>query len=403
MEPADRVLALIEETTAGAVSGPAPSTMALTQAIEQTEDELAFARWTLSVLNNLEEQRSRPALKNRLEMLDDLINSLVKADSIGTSSRPLFTVLWKGDTALPSVLLGAGPVGIAAIRPDEASSVTGTALLARAAAFDAIASTPELRANLRDAIMVGPLAGRRAQPPFYARGNFEPIVAMACWAPALAADLVAAILMGPSYGKSLIETEWRRGLNRRKATAIAPDRGLYSAEPPLWIRLTAVDTALQRDGDTSYSVAKELETKLQLQGELTYQMPNGTIRRLLAEPMLDLVRKVSVEFLQARLSALGERTLNGILTTTLHTTDSAGISAAGRAFLRNAPPTGEPPVHLWLGAMEAELEIADGKTSMLDQLSRALAGPERTAVAAPGVRIGGDTLLRDAYVLSEIL
>ena len=402
-EPTDRVLAVIEEILAIAVSGPAPSTLVITQAIEQAEDELAFAKWILSILRQVEEQRSKPTLRGRLEMLDDLINTLVKAHSVGTESRLLFTLLWEGDTALPSLLLGPGQVGLAAIRPQDARSATGTAMLARAAAFDAIASATDLRANLREAIMVGPLAGRRAQPPFYARGNFEPIVAMACWAPAIAADLVAANLLGPSYAKGLIEAERRRGLSRKAVITIAADRGLYLAEPPLWVRLAAVDAVLHRDGDTAvFSAVDDLESKLQLQGEFHYQMPNGAIRRLHAQPMLDLVGQVSLEFLQQRLPALGERTLDGILTSSLHAADSAAAGGVGRAFLRHDQPSGEP-LRLWLGAMEAELELADNKTSFMEQLARALEGPEPAVIATAGTNVGRDTLLRDAYVLSEII
>ena len=402
-QPKERVTKLIEETIAGGTSAPVPSTLVITRALEQAEDEIAFARLVLSILKEVEKQRSQRSLRVRLEMLDDLINGLIKSDAVGTANRPLFTLLWQGDIAVPSLVLGPGPVGLAVIRSQDAKSAVGTVALAHGAVLDAIANTPDLRANLREAIMNGPLAGRAAQPPYYARGSFEPITAMACWAPSIAADLVATNLMGASYGRGLIESEWRRGVGRKMATTITPDRGLYHADPPLLIRLAAVDAALHRDGgETTFSAVEQLDAKVQLQGEIHYAMPNGGVRRLKAEPMLDLVRTVSQNLLQKRLPALGEQTLGEILASSLHVSDTASVGVAQRTFLRGDLPDSSP-LSMWLGALGAEVEQGDGKTSYLASLGRALAGPAPAIEAARTSVIGSETLLRDAYVLSEII
>jgi len=405
-EPIRDVTELIAKIRAEVQAGRA-NQYTLSGPLKQIDDLLAWARAKKSVLETLEKQRRPGHLRTRLEALDGLSKALISGGTDGTD-RPRVVVLHDGDPDLPSTIVGDGPVGLVAIRPFEAKSVAGAAALLRGIAFDALACFPNSHSAIRSGIMSGPLEGRAAQAPYYAGPNYDPVNSIGCWAPGLAADMVASFLGGAEYAKGVIESAWRSGVTGRQAVSISNNRGFYYYEAPLAVRMAAIDSVLHGDDpEGKFSALEAMQERLSTPNEMLYYSPNGQARRLKPEPMFKLIRAICSTLFETRLDGLNQRSLGQILRGSLGGA-AVSIASTKAEFLRGEIPTGQPAV-LWAGAIEAEVSVGDGKTSMMDRLVTALTGggTRRSASArtstARGRSVDSRSLFRDAYVLSEIL
>lgn len=404
-EPIREVTELIASVRNEVQAGRA-SQYTLAGPLKNIDDSLAWIRAKRSVLDTLEQQRQPGNLRVRLEALDGLAKALVSGGTDG-ADRSRVVILHDGDADLPSAIVGSGEAGLVAIRPAEAKSASGAAGLLRGIAFDALACFSNSHSSIRNGIMSGPLQGRAAQAPYYAQPNYDPVTSIGCWAPGLAADMLASYLGGAEYAKGVIETAWRSGVTARQAISISTNGGFYRFEAPLAVRMAAIDAVLHSDDpEGTFSALDAMQQKLGTPNEVLYFAPNGQSRRLKAEPMFQLIRTVCSTLFQTPLEGLNQRSLAQLLRGSLGSA-TVSIEAVKAEFLRGGVPTGQPAV-LWAAAVEAEVSVGDGKTSMIDRLVTSLTGGDRRSVSGRtstrGQRsVDSRSLFRDAYVLSEIL
>lgn len=395
----DRAIKVIDETGQQANL----NSLAVQRAMERVEDHLSFAKNTRGVLDAFTNQRLKPTLRARLEVFDDIVNAVTGGAGI-SSSRKRSVVLWDGHPSTPSSMIGEGDIGLVGLYPNQARSVLGTVALARNVGWDLLAAFPKLRGELREAVMVGPLVGRQARSPYYVGATYDVVASVAAWAPALATDILGAMLVGETYGRALVAQELQAGLTSERARTIKTNRGVYHGEPPALIRLAATDAVAVRQGLDAESSLETLKQRLDLPDELLFTLPNGVRRTFQAKPLIQLVDLIVESLLGRRFHAMGEQRFDEAVHSGYHSSEIGRIHSAQRAFERGDRPSGSP-VTLWLGAVEAEIATGQAKVGALVE-----ALTDTPSARAPGARrhaaspaLDARALFRDAYVLSEIL
>jgi len=398
----ERAYAELERLANELEAGSAVDTSHIQDITDRASTLLATADSAVATADALVKQRSQGALRARLAMMDALVDSL---GSRGVS-RKRWSLLWDGSPMTPSAAFPPdGDTGFAALTHGDAKSALGSCYLARGAVFDIIGSQPTMRDEVRRAAMVGPMAGRSAVAPFPAGANYDPVTSITAWAPNLLADAVSASLLGHAYPLGLIEVDARAGLRAVDAISIASQRGRYVTEPPLLIRMAAIDAVLHRaGGDYTFEAVKALKQRLNLPDEMRYVMPNGVSKRLRADALLALVGQVADALIDTRYGGIGDRRITEFFGQGVRPADAPKIKALRDQLVTGGPAQG-PALQLWVAAIEAEAEHPDLRAVVLDRLTNAVT--RAASQAAPGRRrrrAGRDaTLFRDAYVLSEIL
>lgn len=331
---------------------------------------------------------------------------MVGACRSSNDRRERWALLWDASPITPPLLAGAGRIGVVPIRAADARSATGTAYLARGMGFDLLGTSPTLADEVRDAAMAGPLAGARWSQGFQADERYDAVQSIAAWAPHLFADLVGAELLGFRYVRALVDVDVRAGLRPVDATSIVNRRGRYEEEPPLIVRLAAIEPVVQSSATSDVSAVGYLEQRLPLPPFLQYVVSGGATRRLDRDALLGLVRTVGEAIAGARVESLGGTQLGELFPSAFRSVTVDQVRRLAERLRAGETPTNASPLALWLAAIDGEVNAPEGAPSLLGPLVRALV----PTLAAAGARSGASVksasdraLIREAYVLSEIL
>ncbi len=379
---------------------PDPTTP-LVDSVSEAQEHLRLAV-AANQLEGLFANQRRAGQARLLRAFDRMIGASRSAND----RRERWALLWDASPLTPPLLAGAGRIGVVPIRGADARSATGTAYLARGMGFDLLGTAPTLADEVRDAAMAGPLAGARWSPGFPADERFDAVQAFAAWAPHLFADLVGAELLGFRYAKALVDVDVRAGLRPVDATSIVNRRGRYEEEPPLVVRLAAIDPVVQSSAKSDVSAVGYLEQRLDLPPFLQYVVSGGATRRLDRDALLGLVRTVGEALAGARVESLGGTQLGELFPSAFRSVTVDQVRRLSERLRAGESPENAPPLALWLAAIDGEVNAPVGAPSLLGPLVRALVPSLQVAsgAQASGRPSASDrALIRQAYVLSEIL
>lgn len=384
-----------------------PRRLALLREVDETcRQWLGDIRSMMEILAGIGAQRLDPRRAPLLTRLDELAGSMGPGRTPDGQERRLFALVYDGDPEVLASFVGPGKVGIVALPKAHLTTASGWMLLARSVALDYVYQRSELIDELRKTAMIGPLAGRTAAPPYYVGVQFDLAAVVAAWIPQLTADLLGASAMGGAYADAVIATETRLGEGIRNAVTISTVSGRYAPEPPLLMRLAAIDTLLAETGWTQpMSSVEKLRSRFRIGSEARLILPNHAVRRFQLAPLLQFVKEVTQTIVSKKLESLKSRRLGDVFSAVVGPIDQPMLDRCRRDFLEGALPHAGPLI-LLAGAAMAEADVPDGKYSARNQFLKATEQPKRKPLRKAERRSGirnDRILLRDALIRAEII